>query len=630
MFIIEVIPLAILPNNVPQLLSYFHDSPLLKGGQVEILIGKRKIMAIVVSSTSLESQKGSLKKSVFQLKKISKVISEEPKISEIQFKLLLWISRYYYSPLGLSLKTIFPNFLLNKKYKIENNILPLGMGAKTTLLISPAKETIKSILSLINNTKGQVLIVVPDKTVLDYFNSQLSPQFETATVHSQQGVKEKFKNWQSTQSGVKLTIGTRQSLFYQFKNLELIIVEDTSNEMYKSDMTPKYFAPKLTEYAAQLYGAKIILISSFLNVEQYYKIKNKTLNLVQGKKASLPEIKIIDTTQELRNDNFNLLSRELKNDIAKTISKNKKVLIFSPRKGYSGLLMCQNCGTSVKCLNCSVPMRVHKSIELILICHRCLHKEPFPKFCSNCNSYKLKTAGPSGTQKIYDEIRELLSYNHSKTPIFVMDTDIVKNETEENEIIDEIKKNGPTVLIATQMIFSHRYNLNFPLIGVINTDSMTTSPDYNTEEKFHYQASQLLDFNPNKIIFQSYSSDEERYKIISSFDYTNFYISELENRKVFNYPPFCKLIKLSSRDIDQKRASIAARILVEKFKMALAQERITDRVAISDASSAFVEKEKGYYIYNIILKTNLDLNPKDILKYVPAGWSIEVDPKSIL
>src|SRR3989338_10972891 len=105
MYVIEVIPLAALPHNVTQLLSYFWNTPLEKGSVVEISIGKRKEMAAVVSSSPIEQNKSILKKSEFQLKKLSKIVSPEPKISDVQFKIALWLSRTYYAPLGLCLKT---------------------------------------------------------------------------------------------------------------------------------------------------------------------------------------------------------------------------------------------------------------------------------------------------------------------------------------------------------------------------------------------------------------------------------------------------------------------------------------------------------------------------------------------
>ena len=53
MFIIEVIPLTALPPQVPQLLSYFFTKILPVGSVVEVLIGKRKVLAILTSSSPI-------------------------------------------------------------------------------------------------------------------------------------------------------------------------------------------------------------------------------------------------------------------------------------------------------------------------------------------------------------------------------------------------------------------------------------------------------------------------------------------------------------------------------------------------------------------------------------------------
>src|SRR5579872_6388180 len=118
MYVIEVIPLTILPPNVPQILSYYHDVELVRGAVVEVSLNNRKVIAIVIGSNILESQKILLKKSGFELKKISKVVSAQPQVSEYQFKTALWLADRYIASLGLCLKTVLPPFFGKKKYPI--------------------------------------------------------------------------------------------------------------------------------------------------------------------------------------------------------------------------------------------------------------------------------------------------------------------------------------------------------------------------------------------------------------------------------------------------------------------------------------------------------------------------------
>ncbi len=648
MYIIEVIPLTILPSSVPQLLSYFFNRNLEKGVIVEIPFGNRKIRAAVVSSTPLEERRMSLKKSGFQLKQLSSVISEAPQISNNQFQIALWISRRYFAPLGYCLKTVLPSFFFKKGYEttipIEKKIREETANRKPLFLLSNAKETLANIIPFIKKVaenQGQVALIVPDASTIEYFYEILVQKYEVVKISSSLSNKEMYGAWKRVSSGqADVILGTRQSLFMPFKNLKLVIVDDVLHEFYKSDMTPKYNTPNLALAIANLNDARIIFVSAISGVEGYFHLKNKDYELLDETKPRSP-IKVVNMVGEIKNGNFSLFSQEFKNQLLSAINpsnQNKKILIFSPRRGHSGVLVCQNCGYAVKCKECGIAFRVHKTTDLILVCHHCSRNLKMPENCPNCNSFKLKTAGPAGTQKIYEEVQKLIEFNGIKrVPVLILDTDVIKNQTEEEEIIQEIKGTGTSIIIATQMIFSHRYNIKFDLIGALNTDSLIGIPDFRTEERLFYQIEKLLDFLPTQagqsknIILQTYNPENQAILTASIGNYKDFYEKELELRKVFSYPPYSRLIKLTFRYRYRDKASYEARILSGKLKMATAQMGLGQKIKLIDSYPSFIEKERGLFAYNIVLKILPDLEEiRDILKYVPSNWSIDVDPRSII
>ncbi len=649
MYIIEVIPLAILPPNVPQLLSYFFNRNLGKGAIVEIPFGNRKIRAAVVASTPLEDRRMSLKKSEFQLKQISSVVSEFPQISTKQFQTALWISRHYYAPLGYCLKTVLPPFFLKRSYETstldEKNKEEETTAKKPLFLLSGAKETLENLLPFIKKAvenQGQVAFIVPDASTIEYFYEILSQNHEVVKISSSLSNKKLYEAWKKVASGqTEIILGTRQALLTPFKSLKLVIVDDVLHEFYKSDMTPKYNTPDLARIIANLSNAKIIFVSNISGVENYYRLKNKDYELLDETSPRSP-IQVVNMVGEIKNGNFSLFSKELKDQIVSAInpaSQNKKILIFSPRRGHSGVLVCQNCGYTVKCKECGTAFRVHKTTDLILVCHHCSRNLKMPANCPNCNSFKLKTAGPAGTQRIYEEIQRLIEMNNlNKIPVQILDTDIVKNETEEDEITDELKKPQTSILIATQMVFSHRYNTKFDLIGVLNADSLISAPDFRTEERLFYQIEKLLDFlpadrhgQPKNMIIQTYNPENPAILTASNGSYKSFYDKELETRKAFFYPPYSRLIKLTFKHRYQDRASYEARVLSGKLKMAITQMGLGQKIKFIDSYPSFVEKERGLFAYNIVLKISPEIeNFKDVLKYVPSNWSIDVDPRSII
>lgn len=647
MYIIEVIPLTLLPSNVPQLLSYFFNEKLEKGAIVEISFGNRKIRAAIVASNPLEDQKISLKKSGFQLKKISGVISEVPLISNKQFKVALWLSRHYYAPLGYCLKTVLPAFFFKKGYDIQlskrgaPSKVPLvnikESFVKPVLLLSEAKETLANITPFIQKSVKelhQVALILPDASTIQYFYENLSLNYSVVKIHSGLNNKKLYESWQKIESGqADIILGTRQALFMPFKNLGLIIVDDILHEFYKSEMTPRYNTPDLAETIADLHGAKTIFISPIIGVENYYHIKNKDYDLINKTRVREP-LKMVNMVGEIKSGNFSIFSQEFKDQLLSLTTspkQNNKILIFSPRRGYSGILICQDCGYAVKCKDCGSAFRIHKTTNLVLMCHHCSRSIKMPENCPNCNSFKLKPVGPAGTQKIYDEIQRVLMMNNLKVPVLILDTDVVKNETEEDEIINEIKSLRTSILISTQMVFSHRYSLNFDLIAILNADSLVNTPDFKIEERLFYQIEKLLDFNPKNIFIQTYNPENPAILTASKGNYKDFYGKELETRKIFYYPPYSQLIKLIFRHKYRDKALCEAKILSSKIKMAIIQMKLSQKIKMIDPFPSFTEKERGLFVYNIVLKILPELEDiREILKFVPSNWSVDVDPRSII
>ena len=380
----------------------------------------------------------------------------------------------------------------------------------------------------------------------------------------------------------------------------------------------------------ELYSVDILLISRIPSIRDYNRVKNKILALEETGRPVQADTKIEDMIQEMRSGNFSIFSRESKNNLAQYAKKNKKILIFSTRKGYSGSLICENCSFIIKCSQCTVPLKIYKHPLPFLLCSRCSLAKKIQEACPNCQSYKLKTAGYAGSEKIKTEIESFLESVGCKKDIYIFDLSYVKNLKAESEIVKKIEDSESFICIATQAVFSYRFNLNFDLVIIPNLDSLTVLPDFKAEERTFLQFNKLFDFEPEKIIIQTYNADNQLLSYLAGGNYKEFYNKELELRKMFLYPPFSRLIKLSFFSSDSNKASYEARILSEKLKMAIVQRKLDDKVRILGPSPAFVEKEKGLYIHNIILKISPSMKPSEILKFVPSNWNIDIDPRSIL
>src|SRR3989344_8355624 len=306
MFVIEVIPLAVLPPNVPQILSYFLDKELKRGAIVECVIGNRKAKAVVVGSAPLSESKLGLKKAEFQLKKLGEVLSETAQVSDRQLRMALWLSKTYYSPLGMCLKALLPPFFLKKKYPAltEDNIVEKTDGKRKPLfLLTDAGNSLKNIQPFIKNAvkeRGQVALIIPDNQTLEYFYSNLTKNFEVVKFSSGLNNQQTYDAWQKVSKGtVDIIVGTRQALLLPFKNLRLLIIDDPLHEAYKSEMSPKYNTADLAQYVAETNNCRLVYLSPAAGVENYHLVKEKIYELMD-KTSYASSIRIVNMVSEIK------------------------------------------------------------------------------------------------------------------------------------------------------------------------------------------------------------------------------------------------------------------------------------------------------------------------------------------
>ncbi|HWA64395.1 MAG TPA: hypothetical protein VG866_00855, partial [Candidatus Paceibacterota bacterium] len=304
-YVIEVIPLAVLPPNTPQILSYYHDEKLPKGAVVTIPLHRRSVSAIVVGSEELTNRKLLLKKSVFELKKLSAVATGGAQISEYQFKGALWLANTYVAPLGLAMKAMLPPFFEKKKYPMS--VIPATPEShrtpKSLTFIARSKDMLNQLKPQIADIDGQVLIVVPEITFISHFHKAYPA---ADIIRSQTNNADWYAAWKRAQEDPNhIVIGTRQALILPFSNLKLIIVIDPLHEFYKSDFSPKYRTLDFARYMAGLHGARLIAASVLLGTEAYAGLDREGL-IPELKDRMTPwpfTIEQIDLVEQMKNGN---------------------------------------------------------------------------------------------------------------------------------------------------------------------------------------------------------------------------------------------------------------------------------------------------------------------------------------
>ncbi len=621
MYIIDAILLTKIPLAQFQILSYFYRLALPTGALILAPLGKRKELAAVLDSHKITDYKLEIKKADFELKNIGKVISAEPILTQQQIKLALWLGQYYFASPGLFLKMMTPR---QRQLPTTNSQLP--------------------------TEKNQKLIIVPTISQTGKFIQKFK---KAAVWHSEISKKQRNEIWWKVKNGEAQTIiGTRSAVFLPFQNLKEIIIEDEINPAHRSwDMFPHYRVHEVAKKLTDLFEARLTLEGT-VSVE----FSDVLHRQISGDVAR-PKIKtsLIDMRQELKEGNFSIFGRALQKSISEALAQKKQIILFINRRGAANFVLCRDCGYVAKCQNCDAPLAHHLiSQKPVMFCHRCGYKENPPGLCPQCQSHRIKAVGV-GTQKVELEAQKIFS----GAKIMRLDSDTAPNAKDQQKIIEAFVKKEANILIATQIIFSWTDKIASAapaLAAVISADTLLHLPDFRSGERT-FQAITLLKnlLRPNgQFIIQTYNPESSVIKYAAQSDWQSFYQEEIETRQTLGYPPFSQIVKLTFRHKNPQKAGQEAKILAAKLKLANKNKE----VEISDALPAFVPKEKGRYVWNIIIKltprgviprneatrdpaenqkqyltfgsSEFLLRRNSLLQYVPSNWEIDVDPSDLL
>lgn len=642
--IIDVIPLTRLPLNRQQSFSYLHSEKVPFGSLLSIPLFHREVQGIAIGNRDDFFRFGNIK-----LRKINKVLDENF-LTEKQLKLAEFISEYYICPLGIVLK-----FFAVKKTKSKNveretasaehKELKLSKEQQIifnkilkndkTLLIS-GKEKIEIYLELIKKNiqkDKQILLLLPEIPLLYQALDIVKKHFDEkliALFHSRLKGSELYYSYQKIKSGeARIILGTRQAVFAPFANLGLIIVDEEQDISYKQwDMNPRYNAKYVAEKLAELYKTKLVLSSPAPSLESYNKFKGLILK-VKSDFKNIPEI------ADLRKEGWNkngkrrkdiLLGKKLVSEIGFALKYGRQIFLFAGKRGMSSFSICASCKEVLRCPRCERALIYDKDGH-----YRCLHcaykTDIFAK-CPKCDGTEFRNVG-IGNQTIEREIKKI--FPGAKTRL--IDFESLKNKDDQKKLFSEINSEKFDIIIGTQTILKAWDLPKIGLIGIINADDLLSFSEYNSDERAFQILSEALqkasDTKGTKLIIQTYNTEHPITKSIGESGLEKFYENELEQRKLLQYPPFCKMIKLTLRTFYQAKIEKESAFIFGRMK--ILSEKNSD-ISVFEPFIPKLSKIRDKFRKQIVIKLRCKEIPEELertLKNLGSEWIIDVDPISI-
>ena len=403
----------------------------------------------------------------------------------------------------------------------------------------------------------EVLILVPEISLTPQMIQRVKERFEDVIFyHSELSDQERYEQYKRVKQGeVKIVVGTRSSIFLPFNDLGLIIIDEEHDGSYKQDNVPTYHVKNVAIKRAMDFNAKVLLASATPSLDSYsraLKGEYQLLQLPNRINLKLPKIEVVDLTNEVKNSNSYIISNTLKNEINNSLSNNKQVIILLNRRGYSPIVKCGNCGITLMCKDCDIPLNYHKD-EGILKCHQCGKTYKVPQICPSCNTKSLLFYG-YGTKRVEEELKSLFP----NAKIERMDRDNVSKKGAHGEILDRFGRHEIDILIGTQMIAKGLDYPNVTLVGILNADAGLMHQDYNSSKTTFDLLMQASGRSgradsSGKVIIQAFNPEHYAIKAVENQDYNFFYNIEMNYRNKSNYPPYSHIIEILLSDENEPR-----------------------------------------------------------------------------
>lgn len=393
----------------------------------------------------------------------------------------------------------------------------------------------------------QVMMLIPEISltpqVLKRFRSLFGER--VAVIHSGLTLGQRLDEYKRIRNGdADIVIGTRSAVFAPLDNIGLIIMDEEGERTYKSDSTPRYNAHDVAKQRCAYHGSTLLLASATPSIESYYLAEKGLYHLIKMNRryhdTPLPEVSIVDMSEERTDGNTTEFSRTLVDEINLNLKNGEQTMLLLNRRGYHTIISCIDCFQPIYCPNCSIPLTYHKKNGR-LICHYCGYSGELVKKCPSCNSDRLKSMG-FGTQKLEEELKMYFP----TARILRMDADTTFSRYSYEKNFTDFRNGKYDIMIGTQMIGKGLDFPNVTLVGVLSVDKALYAGDFRSYERTFSLITQVVgrsgrSLKRGRAVLQTFIPDHYIINLAAAQDYESFYKEEIALRRTMIFPPVCDM-----------------------------------------------------------------------------------------
>ena len=475
-------------------------------------------------------------------------------------------------------------------------------------------------------SKGQqALLLVPEISLTPQTIARVRVRFpDSANFHSGLTDNERWDAYLSCKDGeASVLVGTRSSIFTQFPNLGLIIVDEEHDASFKQQDGLRYSARDVAVWRAQALGIPVVLGSatpSLESVDNVRKGRYGHLQLTTRPSAASPaSFHVLDIRGQPLDEG---LSQDILRVMERHLRAGGQVLTYINRRGFSPVLMCASCGWVAGCPHCDSRVTLHRQ-PAVLRCHHCGFHAPVPAHCDNGHA-NLQPIG-FGTQRTEAALERIFPEH----PVLRIDRDTTRNSQQLEAHLERVQAGQPMILVGTQMLAKGHHFPDVSLVAIINADAGFLSADFRAPERTAQTIMQVAGRagraeRSGEIWIQTLQSDHPSLQRLVRDGYAAFAQHELENRVSAGLPPAAAmaLIRADATTVAEATA------FLEGLK-----RRLDNRVSVSGPVPAPIQRiANRHRLQLLLLAANRSAlqrscaNIRTLPETRTLRWSIDIDP----
>ena len=469
-----------------------------------------------------------------------------------------------------------------------------GSG-KTHIYMELVKEALAS--------GKQVLYLLPEVALTEHLVAKMSAflPVEIGVWHHFYSSHERTELYDRIlKNQIQFVVGTKGAVFAPFTDLGLIVVDEEHESSYKQfDKKPFYHGRDAAFQLAKLHNAKFVMGSATPSYEMQFAVKQQRVVLAElnekydGGKAA--ELMYLNVGELKKAGQMNaLFSDPVQLAIRSAMDLKQRVVVYHNRKGYVPYIECGDCGLTSQCKNCDISLTYYKSSDNQR-CNYCGYQQVVPSKCVACGSQDLRLKG-TGTEKLAEELSQLFP----KARVGRFDQQSMRKRDDFQRILLAFERGEIDILVGTQLLAKGIDIENIGLVVVPDSDMLLHIPDFRSHERAFQQLQQLAGRIGRRaergvMMIQTYQPEHEVLKALKTGDYRGLMETEMEQREVFGYPPFTKLLKIDVKHLDAQVATEASRWLADQLRKQLGNLVLGPQVPS-------VARVKNRFIQQIVVK----------------------------